>query len=53
MGSKTVNHFINVHIDPSGHITALDAQDRIPYSGRGLYDRLGGTVDLFMRFRPQ
>jgi hypothetical protein len=48
VGSKTKNHFINVHIDPSGSITAFDAQDGNRYDGRGLNYRLG-TVDLFMR----
>jgi hypothetical protein len=50
LGSKTVNHFINVHIDNSGHIRAYDAQDGREYSGSGLHARLR-TVDLLMHLR--
>jgi hypothetical protein len=50
MGSKTVNHFINVEVDGSGHITAFDAQDGRRYNGLGLHTRLR-TVDLFMPLR--
>ena len=48
VGSKTANHFINVHIDRAGHITAFDAQDGLRYDGKSLYARLG-SVDLFLR----
>ena len=50
LGSKTVNHFINVEIDPSGQIKAFDAQDGNLYDGRRLHERLR-TVDLFMHLR--
>jgi hypothetical protein len=50
MGSKTVNHFINVHVDTLGRITAFDAQDGSDYDGRELYTRLR-SVDLFLHLR--
>jgi len=51
LGSKTSNHYINVHIDPSGHVTAYDAQDGNFYDGRGLNRRLM-SVDLFIHLLP-
>jgi len=50
MGSKKTNHFINVHIDKAGIVTAYDAQDGSNYDGKGLNARLV-TVDFFMLLR--
>jgi hypothetical protein len=36
VGSKQVNHFVNMRIDAVGHIWAFDPQDGEEYSGRGL-----------------
>lgn len=48
IGSKTVNHFVNLSINASGGISAYDAQDGRTYDGRGLKARLN-TIDLFLR----
>jgi hypothetical protein len=49
VGSKVINHFINIHIDVdrSGHIEAFDPQDGSKYDGRGLNSRLR-RIDLLM-----
>jgi hypothetical protein len=50
VGSKSVNHYINVEIDRTGRIKAIDAQDGREYNGSTLYSRLR-TVDLFMHLK--
>ncbi|MCC6395284.1 MAG: hypothetical protein IT167_32145 [Bryobacterales bacterium] len=51
LGSKISNHYINVHIDASGHVTAYDAQPAAFYDGRGLKRRLM-SVGLFIHLLP-
>lgn len=50
VGSKTANHFISIHIDRAGHISAVDPQDGRVYDGPRLHARLR-TLDLFMHLR--
>jgi hypothetical protein len=49
-GSKTVNHYINVEVDRTGRIKAIDAQDGRHYDGGTLHARLG-AVDMVMHLR--
>jgi hypothetical protein len=49
-GSKAVNHYINVEVDRTGRIKAIDAQDGRRYDGGTLHNRLG-AVDMVMHLR--